>query len=218
MGLIHLSAGGFLISAAKPLIYNPHAQMDEAIRAAADSVAGVFDEIDAAYTKKGKSIKDSLQGSKAQVQRIMHRAIATSRIRGFQQAAAVSKKHMPLLYGHTIRADAESRAAEVGKLMRRTTKRGLNNNPDSDFLLSKDRAVSAARYEAGNSYFKGVRDAFQGNKDYLKAWITSAAESCEDCLDNESDGPIGMDEDFQSGHYFPLAHNNCSCYAGLVRA
>lgn len=201
--------------AAKMLVFNPHAQMDEAIRAAATSVSSVFDNIDAAYGK-GKSVKEALKGSKAQVQMIMHRVIATSRIRGFQQAAAISKKHMPVLYGHTIRADAESRATTVGKLMRRTTKHGILHTPDSDYLLSKDRAVSAARYEAGNSYFQGVQDAFKGT-DWGKRWITSAAESCEDCLENEADGVLAADDFFSSGHAFPLAHNNCSCFVGMSR-
>lgn len=200
-----IRAGGY--------IFNPHAQMEAQIAEATKIVASTFSNIDAAIGK-GKSISSALKGSRQQIQQVFHRVIATSRLSGFQQATKITKKNMKPLYGHEIRADAEARASEVGKLMRRTSKRVLNNTPDSDYILSRDRSLSSVRFEASNSYFKGVSDGFAGTG-YSKEWL--ASDSCGECLDNEEQGLIDVDEDFQSGHSYPLAHQNCTCGVRIAR-
>lgn len=204
-----------VVLAGKGLVFNPFLQMDDQIRSAAGSITSVFNEIDGALDK-GRSTVEAVKGSKAKIQMVMHRAIATSRMAGFRHAAEHSKKQMPMLYGHEIRSDAEARALEAGKSMRRTTKKGLKNSPDSDFLLSKERALSAVQFEAGNSYFQGIKDGFRGTG-WGKGWYTSAGDSCEDCQSNEDDGLIDVDEVFSSGHEYPLVHLNCNCFIRMAR-
>lgn len=50
-----------------------------------------------------------------------------------------------------------------------------------------------------------------------KRWITSAAESCEDCIENESQGLIDVYDAFSSGDAWPAAHVNCSCYTTVSK-
>jgi hypothetical protein len=201
------------IDAAWGLVYNAHAALDSQIAAAAKSIEDAFSEIDSSLDR-GSTVRDAVRDQ--QVTAAMHRVIASARLHGFLHGAERSKKHMPADYGTVIRGEAEKRAATVNHLMRRTSKRVLKETPDSDFVLSKDRAVMAARFEAGNSYFAGVKDAFRGTN-WKKKWITSSAESCEDCEMNEDQGPIGIDDYFQSGDDWPLAHQNCSCFISVTR-
>ena len=202
-----------VIEAAWGTVYNPHSALDSQIAAASKSIADTFSEIDSSLDK-GKTIKEALYGRR--VTAAMHRVIASARLHGFLHGAERSKKHMPANYGTVIRADAEKRAAEVNRLMRRTSKKVLRNTPDSDYVLSPDRALMAARYEAGKSYFQGVGDALRGSH-HKKRWITSSAESCENCEDNAEIGPIDIDEVFPSGDDYPLAHQNCSCYVSVTK-
>lgn len=121
---------------------------------------------------------------------------------------------MPVLYGRKVMAAAENRSDKVNQWMKATTKNVLHNSPDSEHVLSKDRALNAARYEAARAYFKGVQDGFQGTG-WKKSWITSQGESCDECLANEDDGPIDVDDIFQSGDSYPLAHLSCGCFVSL---
>lgn len=211
-GILHGGSGPVIyIRAAKKLIYNPYAQLDGSIKLAAHSVSGIFSEIDSALDM-GKGIVGTVNAK--DLTPVIHRVVASARLNGFVQGAKYSKAKLPGNYGKVIREAAELRAGKVSKQMKRTSKRVLKETPDSPYVLSKERALAAMQYEAAVSYFEGVKDAFQGGG-WGKAWITAAGESCDDCMDNEGQGAIHVDEEFSSGHHSPPAHNNCMCVLGM---
>jgi len=213
MGCHMVKRGRLWVFAAKPLIFNPYSAMSAQIKAAGNAIGEHFDGVEY-LLGKGRQIKEAVYDS--DIEKALHRSLATSRLMGFQDAAKYSKANMPALYGREIASRASKRAAWVNKKMLKTSSKVLKNTPDSEFVLSKDRAIAAAQYETGRSYFKGVKDAFQGTG-WGKEWITSEAESCSDCLDNEDMGPIGVDEDFDSGDSYPPSHLNCPCVVSMVR-
>jgi hypothetical protein len=203
-----------LIDCGRGLVFNPHHEMEAQIRAAADSIADVFSEIDSALDK-GQSVTGAVR--KQKLDATVMRIVSSARLHGFLRGAQHSRKHMPVMYGRDIRSAGEARAQKVNKFMRRTSRNVLKNTPDSDYVLSGDRALMAARFEAANSYFQGVQDSFAGVQGWKKRWVTSSAEACPECEENEGQGLIGTDEDFQSGHSYPLAHQNCSCACEVRR-
>ena len=203
----------YLQFAAKELVFNPHTQLKAQISAASKSITDHFHDIDSAIDD-GVPVSQAVKGKR--IRAVMRRVISSARTSGFLTASKHSKKKMPALYGRTVDADAKKRARRVGKWMRGTTKRTLKNSPESDFTLSEARALRAAKFEASKAYFQGVADGFKGSG-YQKQWITSSDEPCPDCQDNEDQGPIGVDEEFQSGDAYPLAHLSCGCVVGLVK-
>lgn len=48
-----------------------------------------------------------------------------------------------------------------------------------------------------------------------KTWVVTD-EACDDCQDNEDEGPIDLDDDFPSGDDAPPAHPNCRCALGYT--
>lgn len=204
-----------LIWAAKrhPMVLNPFAAMEGQIHSSASHIDSYFSDIDSALDN-GSEVKEAV--AKGVIRPVMRRLISSSRTLGFQHAAAISKKRMPILYGREVSDIADRRAKRVDKMMRKTTRRRLKNTPDSDYILGKSRALAASQYEASRSYFRGVKDALSGSG-LGKRWITTAMESCEDCLANEDEGTIGVDEQFQSGDLYPAAHLNCPCSVEVVR-
>ncbi len=201
-----LSAGG--------LVMNPYYQLDKQIGAAASGISEHFDIIDSGLDR-GLSVKKASRGHRIEV--ITRGLISSARLSGFQHGAKHTKKKMPALYGRQLQEVSAERAHEVNRLMRRTTRKRLRSTPDSDYILSRDRAISAARYEAANAYFAGVKDAFSGTG-WQKEWITSSAEPCENCQSNEEEGPIDVDATFDSGDDYPAIHLGCSCAVIMVRA
>jgi hypothetical protein len=108
-------------------------------------------------------------------------------------------------------AVAEQRAKIVDRQMLKTTKRQLRQSPTSDsFILSRQRADRAIRYEAAVHYNKGLLTALRGSRLH-KAWITTGDNPCPECIENEDAGFIGVDGEFPSGDLAPLAHLNCQC-------
>jgi hypothetical protein len=80
--------------------------------------------------------------------------------------------------------------------------------------FSSDRSDLIARTEVGNANSQGALQGMKGARDIgvsiKKSWLASAG-CCDDCQDNEDEGPIDLDEDFPSGDNAPLAHPNCGC-------
>ncbi|MDE2099972.1 MAG: hypothetical protein KGL39_22150 [Patescibacteria group bacterium] len=203
------------LAAAKknPYVFSSHAAMSANIKAAAGQVGDYFDEIDSSLDK-GSKIKKAVVRDK--VAPPMRRLIVAARLNGFHAGAQVSKKVMPSLYGRDIRDAADRRSQKVDKLIRQATRRWLKVTPDSDYVLSGSRALAAAQYEAARAYFRGVKDALAGSG-WGKQWITASNESCEDCMDNEDEGAIPVDQMFSSGDFYPAAHLHCMCMIEAVR-
>ena len=198
----HLAAGD--------LIFNPYSQLERQIKLATDRVSKHFDSIGAAMNK-GQKVKKAVQQA-GELNAALKRVIVSSRLSGFAHGSKYVKKALPAEYGSLVSAAATKRAKKINKLMKLTTKKGLASQ--SEFALSRDRALRAAKYEAGKAYFKGVADAFRGTG-WGKAWITSSEEPCDACVENEDQDVIGVEEAFDSGHMNPPIHPNCQCYLAM---
>lgn len=80
--------------------------------------------------------------------------------------------------------------------------------------FSEDRAALIAQTEVrfANSYgaLEGYREAAAGGVEMMKEWLAGPG-ACEDCQDNEDEGPIALDDTFPSDDDAPPAHPNCRC-------
>lgn len=204
------------ILAANPNVLNPYFQMQHQLSASAKAVSGYFEEIDSALDK-GASVKNAVRNPSGgglqddRLEGIFRRIITQSRLAGFSHGAQLSKKAMPALYGRDVAARADLRAGKVNAWIKGTTKKQLIKVPDSDFVLGKDRAIRSIQFEAGRGYFKGLKDALRGSKS-RKNWITGAGDSCDDCQANEDQGPVRVEDSFESGDDYPPGHLSCGCY------
>lgn len=85
---------------------------------------------------------------------------------------------------------------------------------EDSFGFSEARARMVARTESLRAANGGTKIALNRAKDagvkLKKTWLASP-DSCDDCLQNEDDGPIEMDETFSTGDSEPPAHPNCRC-------
>lgn len=193
--------------AAGGVVFNPYLNIRRSISSASDAIEEQFNAIDTAFSA-GTSVKQAVKQGK-RIRKIMQQVITSARVSGFSFSQDFSRKKTPALYGRQVMKEAATRADLVAGLMRHTTRVGLKRNPDSDFILSRERAVAAVKFEAARAYYAGIKDGFQ-DTEYLKEWITSAeGDICEECQANEEDGPIGVGEVFSSGDEFPAAHLNC---------
>ncbi|MDE2100869.1 MAG: hypothetical protein KGL39_26720 [Patescibacteria group bacterium] len=77
--------------------------------------------------------------------------------------------------------------------------------------FSPQRALTIARTETAFARNKGSLESAK-NSEVVKAkrWKTTT-EACDICVENEAEGPIELDEDFESGDDCPPAHPNCRC-------
>ena len=76
--------------------------------------------------------------------------------------------------------------------------------------FSTVRAGMIAQTE-GNSAYNFARSQMARDAGATeKSWETESGNPCEDCLENEAEGWIGVSEDFPAGNDIPL-HPNCSC-------
>lgn len=197
-----------LILAQDEVVFNAHSQMRRYIDNAHKAVFRKFDEMDAAL-EGGVPIRDAVVGDK--IRAAMHNLIGSARLTGFRHASELTGKRMPALYGRDIRINAQRRAEKVNSLMLRTTRMRYRTKPDSKFTFSEGRAMAAAKYEAARAYYRGVKDGLEGS-DFDKRWVTTSDDPCVECMDNEDDGYIPVDEAFASGADYPLNHLNCQCY------
>jgi hypothetical protein len=83
------------------------------------------------------------------------------------------------------------------------------------YAFSLDRSLVIARTEEAFAHVGGAmigyREAAQDhNLTLTKNWLVGE-EACEDCIENEAAGAIGLDEEFPSGDDAPPAHPNCRC-------
>lgn len=84
-----------------------------------------------------------------------------------------------------------------------------------NYAFSSDRALTIARTELNNAHSAGALAAAKASGVVkTKTWTLGSehddASEC-DCGDNADQGPIPIDEDFQSGDSCPSAHPHCVC-------
>jgi hypothetical protein len=85
----------------------------------------------------------------------------------------------------------------------------------ADRGFSQARADLIAHTEVADANSTAVLDSFKRAAamgiSLMKTWETSGSDCCDECTANEDQGPIPLDEDFQSGDDAPTAHPNCAC-------
>lgn len=83
----------------------------------------------------------------------------------------------------------------------------------SEFVdISDTRAFLIANTET-NQAMSTAQMAFLKENGFLtKRWIGAGPNTCSICQGNEDDGPIGVDENFTSGHQQTPGHPGCECY------
>ena len=103
---------------------------------------------------------------------------------------------------------------------------GLQNGQDANAIADSIGAIDAfgeqRAMEIATNELRGVNsnaavEAYQGaalatGATILKAWfVDPASEFCDDCRQNEAQGPIPLDAQFQSGDDNPPMHPRCRC-------
>lgn len=196
-------------------VFNPYLNLKGHIKTASKSLSAVLSEIDSRLDQ-GKGRKSAVNHVDGDIRSVMQKHLATARMEGFQHAAKISKVSMPVLYGKQIGDAASKRAGRVNDWMLDTTRRTLKRTPDSQYILSPERALNVAQFETGRAYFRGVRDGLK-KSGYRKGWITGEGDSCPNCLLAEDEGLIPVAAVFDSGDWGPPAHLNCPCWLRLSK-
>jgi hypothetical protein len=81
-------------------------------------------------------------------------------------------------------------------------------------IADYDRASMIAATESVNAYQKGLMTFGDQSGAVGKEWISSNPD--DECGDNDQQGIIDINDDFQSGDSEPAAHPNCRCSLRLV--
>jgi hypothetical protein len=91
---------------------------------------------------------------------------------------------------------------------------GIAKLLEDDLEFSEERAERIANYEVtaanGAGKLEGYRLAIAAGVDVEKEWLADEG-ACPECLANEAQGPIPVDEPFQSGAMAEPDHVNCEC-------
>jgi hypothetical protein len=79
------------------------------------------------------------------------------------------------------------------------------------YTFSNSRALMISRTEVALAHGKaGDIAARDSGRIGQKEWLASS-DACDDCIPNQDQGPIELEEDFDSGDSAPPAHPNCRC-------
>lgn len=187
-----------VIRAASPVVFDPLWSVKEHVTDAAAELAEHFaDE----------------SGGRKRIYSAIGQLIRDARILGFQDGAKISGRKMTQPWLEGVRQEAEDYSKDISRQIRKTTLDGLNKQ--SAYATSEDRAKAIAEYEGRRAYFRGLRNAL--GRSFNKKWITTHADPCHHCTDNEDEGAIQMMSKFGSGHLQPPAHLNCGCILGIYR-
>ena len=100
---------------------------------------------------------------------------------------------------------------------------GLDDNIGSDAIadaiqeagaFSEDRAELIADTEIARANSVAAVESYKAARDVgvnvMKAWVTTD-DACDECQENEDEGPIPLDDEFPSGDSEPPGHPNCLC-------
>jgi len=198
------------------LLMSPWKSLRLHIGMATHDLNDYFDSIDSVLDYKVMKDAMSLPGLKQKLNNSISKLVQAALIRGYDDGGSLVGRKAGSFYIADAKARASYRAQEISDQMNLTTKKWLAADPHNEFALSGQRAERAARYEAARGYYQGMMDATMG-EGLLKSWVCLGDDPCEDCLANEEDSPIAMEEVFQSGDYAPLAHLSCNCVIDLSR-
>ncbi len=114
-------------------------------------------------------------------------------------------------------AISETTRKETVDLIKKAMEEGLSNDElaaeiEENFLFSKKRAKMIARTETNLADNNVTLEAFKVGQVKKKKWLTAKDDRVsEDCMANEAQGEIGIDDLFVSGNIAPPCHPNCRC-------
>jgi hypothetical protein len=117
----------------------------------------------------------------------------------------------------------KNREAALEKFIEEAQKNGLTGQALEDAIAAKrqelinDRARTIATTEMASAMEEGAYVLAQERGNTHKVWIAGGSPAlCDDCLENQAQGAIPIDEEFQSGDLVPPAHPNCYCSVAYV--
>jgi hypothetical protein len=87
------------------------------------------------------------------------------------------------------------------------------DNPKTDTSKQRGDRIGVNETKTARSFglTKGLeRLSRTKKKNIYKAWVTNG-DGCDACTANEDEGPIPIEDTFQSGDYAPTAHPGCDC-------
>lgn len=195
------------------LLFAPWKKLRLQIALAAHDFEDYFDAVDAAM--ETATLSTALRSGVSTVGPLT-RLIRAALIGGYQDGGALVGIAPGSRYAQRALDLAQDRAAEVSSQMLKTSKKWLKADTNNEFALSSARAERAAKFEAAQAYYEGLHQALWG-KGMMKSWLTTSDDPCQECLDNEDQGPIALESQFQSGDYAPLAHPNCQCVLEITK-
>jgi hypothetical protein len=172
-------------------------------------------------TLKRSPSLDKLNYFQSAIQALLTNSISRVADHAFKEGAAAVDMSPDKTIELLVRRESIARAIQAAKWIANTTGVALDIKAGMSKLtaLSKGRADLIAVNELAIAYFRGVRKGYGQNKQARKRWYVSDQHDIDDICDmNEDDGPIGIDEAFQSGDFEPPAHINCTCLLRLTRS
>jgi len=78
--------------------------------------------------------------------------------------------------------------------------------------ISETRAFMIANTEANQAMSSAQQAFLKENGIGKKQWVGAGPNTCSICQGNEDQGPIPIDDDFDSGDPHPPGHPGCECY------
>jgi hypothetical protein len=189
------------------ILFSPWKKLRPQIAMATHDLSDYFDAVDSAM--ETGTLTEALKSGSSTIPALT-KLIQAAMISGYQDGGGLIGRKA----GSRLLAQAETlaqiRAAEVSHQMLKTSKKWLKADPSNDFALSTARAERAARFEGAKGYYVGLHKMLWG-QGMVKSWLTTSDAPCEDCLENEDEGPIALEDAFPSGDFAPLAHLSCQC-------
>lgn len=89
----------------------------------------------------------------------------------------------------------------------------LANTLEDEFKgISTFRSFLIANTEANQAMSTAQGAFLKENGFKTKQWVGAGSNTCVECQGNEDQGPVPLDEEFESGDMHPPGHPGCECY------
>lgn len=193
----------------------------EALGAAAGPLASAAEQA-AREIADGALVRVGLGDDEGMVERVSQRAVSIARERAAELVGmrwdASAEEYVP------SRNPDKAITSSTRDMIRTVIADGLEENLSADDIaerieqsaaFSPERADLVAKTEITNinsgAALETYKAAAEAGVRLKKRWIVAADDVCDDCTKNANQGPIDLDEPFQSGDLSPAAHPHCRC-------
>lgn len=175
----------------------------------------------------GALVRVGLGDDESMVERVSKRAVDIARARAAELVGmrwdAEAKDYAPSPNPNTAITDSTRdmiRTIVADGLESNLSADEIADNIESSAAFSPERADLVAKTEIANvnssAALETYRAAGEAGVKLKKRWIVAAKDVCDDCTLNAKQGPIDLDEAFQSGDQSPAAHPHCRCAVAPV--